>query len=201
MIQIKDWFPVAYHEAAHAVAIIALGGEVEKALIWRDYPKLYISPYGRERNIMGIVEGGEFFLPIGINYRQTIATAPPGVDRVELTKNVVSRMKREIIKCFAGPWGEGDWCLNKKMSVENRRWNMRLFPGGFEDYQRAQKVLRELQAFTGRGRLRDLEDQAFGLVKSNTAAIEGVAELLMEQELDRELIAAMCKAVKFMEID
>ena len=189
MMRIRDWFPIAYHEAAHAAATIALDGFVERAFLHKDYTKPYVDRRGRERYCVGMVEAN-FYSPLGL----TRKGLPKDEKERDLIVNLLSNnMKREIVMCLAGPWAEGELCLTKEMSKEDRRWNLRLFGGGRDDYERVGMVLKDLQAITGRGALRRFEDQAWAFVCTQRDAITDVARLLVEkEEVQHKDIAEIC---------
>jgi hypothetical protein len=192
MVKIDNWFPIAYHEAAHAVAIIARDGFVERAFIRRDYSKSYVDSRGREIDCVGMVEGGKFYNPLGFTKKSELHIQDS--QRELITKCFTGNMKREILKGLVGPWAEADLCLPKKLGRETRRWEVRFFRGGRDDYVRCELVLKELQALSGRGALRRFEDEAFQFVCSHRAAITDVAKVLVEKdELDHQQIAEICK--------
>jgi hypothetical protein len=191
-LKIEDRFPVAYHEAAHAIAIVALHGFVERAFIRRDFSKPYADSRGRKSDCIGMVEGGKFYSPLGLTRRNKLHMLDSQRDHI--TKFLAANMKREIIKCLAGPWAEADLRLPQKMNREDRRWSVRSCRGFREDYVRSGLVLKELQALTGRGALRRFEDEVFQFVCCHRVAITDVAqELVKKNELEHEQIAEICK--------
>ena len=191
MVGLDDWLPIAYHEAGHAVAVVAHKGFLEKILIRKDHSQPYIDRRGRQIDCMGIMEGGNFYSPLYFTRKADLVFEGPDPALQVIT--LARMMKKEISVCLAGGWAEADLCLPKRISMENRRWTLRTFHGAKDDYQRVFLVLKEMQILTRRGALKVFEDEAWDLVRTYRDAITEIATLLLEREvLKYDSIAEIC---------
>ena len=196
------WYRYAYHEAAHAVAKVALGGAVWKVLIRpKNWNEPFISEMGKiYESSLGLCDGPLFYGPYLLGQCRGFIK---GIDS-ELRQVLIDSIKREIIHSLAGIWGESDWIIMRDQLKINK-WSRRFWVygngGGSDDYDKALMLFGELRRFGGRARKAEFENHTARLIElpESRAAMTELAERIMnatDNTVEGAVVAEICERHK-----